>query len=339
MKQLTLSFIFLIALVSASDAAVLTVSNNANSPGQYTGLQAAITAASDGDSIYISGSTSGYGAISINKSLTLIGTGYNPAKQIPLVSIIGNISLDTVNSVSGASGTKLIGLNMSTLYDNYGAKHITLERNYCSSSLNLASASSYYIIRNNFLTQTSTLNNASNVLFENNIGSNTSINLSNQNSVIINHNVFLAPLGSNQYCMSQVSSAIITNNIFWGTSPMNSNVIGNTFNNNLTYQTINNTLPGASNTGTGNLPGVNPQFVNAPNPVIDFSYDYNVSAASPAHNAGTDGTDLGVFGGASSMPDLTGMPAIPQVYQMNINTPVIPPGGSLDVDFKARKNN
>jgi hypothetical protein len=39
------------------------------------------------------------------------------------------------------------------------------------------------------------------------------------------------------------------------------------------------------------------------------------------------------------MPDLTGMPPIPQMILMDINTPIILPGSNLNVTFKARKNN
>jgi hypothetical protein len=39
------------------------------------------------------------------------------------------------------------------------------------------------------------------------------------------------------------------------------------------------------------------------------------------------------------MPNLTGMPAIPQMVQMNIANPVVAPAGNLNVTFKAKKNN
>jgi len=42
-------------------AAILTVNNNSTSPGQYTSLQAAITAAHAGDTLLVSGSNTDYG--------------------------------------------------------------------------------------------------------------------------------------------------------------------------------------------------------------------------------------------------------------------------------------
>src|SRR5579864_1459109 len=59
-------------------AHVITVSNNAVNAGKYTNLQTAVNAASSGDTIYVSGSPTSYGAITISTPrLTLIGAGYN----------------------------------------------------------------------------------------------------------------------------------------------------------------------------------------------------------------------------------------------------------------------
>lgn len=178
-----------------------------------------------------------------------------------------------------------------------------------------------------------------NLLIQNNLFYSTVFYTSIQNSVLINHNVFMNTIGSGQYCLYGISFATISNNIFWSTSPLNSNVGNCIFNNNVTYQTVNDAIPGASNSGSGNLVSTNPQFVNVPAPAINLADNYNVTGASPAHNAGTDGTDLGIYGGAAPMPDLTGMPGIPQMIQMNIMNPVITPGTNLNVNFKARKNN
>src|SRR5690348_3604854 len=103
MKQYVLTSILALSLALNSFATVITVDNNANSPGQYSGLQTAINSAAPGDTLYVSGSVTSYGNVTINRRLTVIGTGYNPLKQMPLVSTVGTITLDSVLSVSGAS--------------------------------------------------------------------------------------------------------------------------------------------------------------------------------------------------------------------------------------------
>lgn len=324
-------------------ATVITVDNNANSAGQYIGLQPAIDAANAGDSIYISGSTTSYGYASLNKRLVLFGTGYNPAKQNPIVSTVGNIAFDTVVSVSGASGSRIYGLQIAGGYlvDNYGAKNVIIERNYFNASyIQLHASTSGIVFRNNVIYNNHVylIAGTSNIMFENNLMYGGSIRTGNQPSLVINHNVFMNPVANGE-ALYQISFATVTNNIFWGPTPLGSSVTNNTFNNNLTFQTSNDAIPGASNSGSGNLVSVSPQFVNVPSPGLDFSYNYNVTNASAAHNAATDGTDLGVFGGASAMPNITGMPAIPQMVEMLISNPVVAPAGNLNVTFKAKKNN
>jgi len=232
-------------------------------------------------------------------------------------------------------------LNSGTLNDNYGAKNVIIERNlFSSTSSSLHANSSGIVYRNNIFTNGNIyLNGATNVLIENNMMYAGAIHYDSQPSVIINHNIFMGNVGSGGYSIYQVSFAAISNNIFWGTTPLGTNVTSNMFDHNLTFQTSNDVIPGGSNSGSGNLVGINPLFVNAGSPGISFGYDYNVTNASPANNAGTDGTDLGIYGGVNPMPNLTGMPAIPQMTEMLIANPVVAPAGNLNVTFKAKKNN
>jgi len=339
MKTTMCTLLCVLTSALGSFAAVLTVDNNANSAGQYTNLQTAINAASDGDTIYVSGSTANYGDATIRKRLTLFGTGYNPLKQQPLVSAVSTLYLDTLISVSGASGTVIAGFSMNGINHNYGAKNTRVERNHIYSTIGLNAGSANCIIRHNMFNGNISINNATSVLIENNIIHHNTIYYSNQPSVIISHNLFMGNIGTGLYSLFQISSATVINNIFWGASPLGNSVNSNVLNNNLTFQTPNDAIPGGSNSGSGNLVSTNPQFVNAPSPGISYSYDYNLAAASAANNAGTDGTDLGVYGGANTLPNLSGMPPIPQITEMNIGTPVIAPGSNLGVSFKAKKNN
>src|SRR6266581_2334469 len=106
----TLLSTLLIAFAAGNSfATVTTVSNNANSPGQYANLQTAIDNAADGDTLYVHGSPTSYGTINLNRSLTLIGTGYNPQKDIPLVSVIATLYLDSVPGVKGCSNSVIEG--------------------------------------------------------------------------------------------------------------------------------------------------------------------------------------------------------------------------------------
>jgi len=324
-----------------SQASVLTVSNNANSPGQYTNLQTAIDSASPGDSIYVHGSTTSYGNVTVKKALSFFGTGHNPNKSNTLVAQVGIIQLDSLSSTSGASGTRIIGFKVNRIsgYSGTGGtKNIYISRNYfISGGTKITITGSNWIIENNIINSSSiNVNNKDNIIIRNNIFDNANINTSNQTTVLISNNIFLASFGS---ALSIVSNALITNNIFSGATPKASGVDANNFSNNITYQTSYDTIPFGTNIGSGNFVAQNPQFTNVPSNSFSYSYDFTLSPISLGKNAGTDGTDIGVYGGNKPFVDMTGSPSIPQVKNVTILNPVIPVGDSLRVIIKAKKQN
>ncbi len=337
-------FLLLISgcLFFIAEANVLTVSNNPNSPGQYMNLQTAIDSASTGDSIYIHGSATSYGSVTINKRLTLFGTGHNPNKANTLVSVIGNILLDSVATISGSSGTKIIGLKLNRITGYGGAggtKNILIQRNYfISGGTKITVTGKDWIIQNNiFYPSSVNINNNANTIIRNNIFSGAYLATSNQSTVLIANNIFFGTSPATAF--TTLSNALIANNIFSGSSPKGSNVSNNIFSNNITYQTSYDTIPFGTNTGSGNFVAQNPQFTNVVTNDFNYSYDFSLLGTSPGKNAGTDGTDVGIYGGTIPFADMTGTPAIPQVKSVLILNPVIPVGDSWRVIIKAKKQN
>lgn len=323
-----------------SQAKILTVSNNPNSPGQYTSLQTAIDSASNGDSIYVHGSSTSYGNVTVKKRISLFGTGNMPNKVNTLVSQIGNISLDTISGISGGSGTKIMGfnLNRATGYSGSGGtKNILISRNYfISGGTKITITGTGWTIENNIIYPSSiNINNNGNVTIQNNIFSGSTIITSNQPTVVISNNIFFGTSPA----FSVLNNAIIANNIFSGTSPKGTGVNTNTFSNNITYQTAYDTIPFGSNTGSGNIIAQDPLYTNVLTNAFNYSYDFSLQGTSPGKNAGTDGKDLGAYGGAKPFVDMTGTPAIPQVNSIVILNPVIQAGDSLKVVIKAKKQN
>ena len=76
-------------------AAVHTVSNVPNSVANFTTVNAAITASQAGDTIYVGGSASDYGNISLNKPVVLIGSGTFTTGQSGNVSTFSNLDLSS----------------------------------------------------------------------------------------------------------------------------------------------------------------------------------------------------------------------------------------------------
>jgi len=336
MKKIT-TLLCCIALVACNAfATVITVSNNANSPGQYTTLQAAIDAATNGDTLYVHGSPTSYGSVNLNRSLTLIGTGYNPQKDLPLVSSIGTLYLDSVPGIKGCSNSSIIGFNLQYLNGSpsgYPFTNILVKLNRIAQVNISPTTANGLIISQNLIDYLYNLQNITNLIVKNNIVYYVVSYFSNNNAVLVTNNFFFYTTVNTNTVMQDFST--ISNNIFLNLHP---NCSFSTFNNNLIFNSGNDVLPYGNNTGSGNFNGSIPLFINVPDLTgINYSYDYHLTAASPGHNGGTDGTDIGPFGGIDPLVDMTGTPPIPQIKTFNINNTVVLPTTPLDVYVKAKK--
>ena len=114
--------------------------------------------------------------------------------------------------------------------------------------------------------------------------------------------------------------------------------------NNLTVSASSDVIPFGTNTGTGNINNSSASnlFVGGMSATVGYptitTSDWHILAASPAHNTGTDGSDLGIYGGTQPMINLTGASnLIPQMTLLNISNPSLPVNDNLNVRFKARK--
>ncbi len=336
MKKKLLSLVFAAIAISAN-ATIRTVNNGTVGAGQYTSVQLAVDASAVGDTIYIHGSQTSYGDVTLNKRLVLIGAGHNvTGTQFNFKTLLGTIYLSQGNSTTLPTGSTIKGINFGSLYGSGGSllvKNITLERNYCSYISILGTG---WIIRNNFV---GSLNVGSfkNTIISNNVMTSYIAN-SDQPSVIITNNIFL----NNTY-FSSVSYATITNNIFIEPAYVNFSGSQNTWNKNImiyadpaNYQTF----PPANNTGVGNLNTSDNQFTTTIPLNISLqdatAKTWVLAASSIGFNYGTDGTNVGIYGGSYPMPNTTGATNIPQVTSMDLQNSVIPQNGTLTIELKAR---
>jgi len=348
--------------VVAKAQTVRVVDNNPGSIAAYTTVQAAIDAAVDGDIIQIKGSSTSYGDVTLNKTLTLVGNGYNPNKQNNLKTELGSIILDGKkdqfnNITNTASGSKISGIYIWSIYNNLnnasGLDNLTIENNYIMGTITIDGVSnsnpaSNWLIKNNIIgaintsINTSGANVFSNIVISNNIIKSTMTFISGYyGGVIFTNNIFTY---SGTLFFSGVSyiptNLTFSNNILFGVSP--NACTSSTFNNNISIGGSSTTFTFSNNTSLGNKENVNPLFVNAPSSTFSYSYDYNLQATSPGKNAGTDGTDIGIYGGLYPFPSggvspyvTSPLPKIPQIMEMNLINSVLPANGTLQVQIKA----
>ena len=334
-------FLFVLAVTTfTANATIRTVNNGSVGAGQYTSVQTAIDASAVGDTIYIHGSQTSYGNITLNKRLVIIGAGHHvKGTQFDFSTQLDAITLSQGNSTTLAKGSTIKGIKFSYIVGDSGASldvnDITLERNYISSYIDIKGSG--WIIRNNFTNYIS-INNFKNTIISNNV-INSYIFTSNKPSVIITNNVFLG-----NFYLSGVSYATVTNNIFIEPSALtNFSGAQNTWNKNIfIYADPANykTFPPAGNTGVGNLNTVDAQFTATIPLNINLEdatkQDWILLASSIGFKYGTDGTDVGIHGGSYPSPNNTGATNIPQIVKMDIQNSVIPQNGTLNIEFTAR---
>jgi hypothetical protein len=189
------------------------------------------------------------------------------------------------------------------------------------------------IISNNIITQST-----SNQFF------NTSIS-----NLSITNNLFIGgtDINGSRFMSGRMTDTNVSNNIFYGTNPGSngSPFERNSFLNNLTFGTSNDAVPpagtGVGNTGSGNLISVDPKFVNAPFGVVYANtMNFTLQSGSPAKNAGTDGTDIGITGGAYPATGgnyLLTTPHAPVILTLN-PAAIVPQGQPILTNVKAKSN-
>lgn len=349
MKSILL-FLTGVVTLNFAEAAVLLVNNTNNGPGQYTSIDAAITAATPGDTIYVSGSSTSYGSCTITKSIALIGAGSFAEKQNNSPSMVLAITMN-----SNVSGIVIQGFYLTSgvkFMSKTNINNVQISYNYFTSNdaINIygLSNSSNFMISNNIFDISSTgvimycsnTSGVSNIMIENNIikGSISTLNVTN---AVIRNNIFYNHLGTSgsgafyNYNGANVTNAQIINNIFYNSHPSNytTNCV---FQNNITYSST-VTYPVLDSLGN-NINNVNPLFINVPvTGGFLISNNYHLQSGSPAIGAGLGGTDIGFYGGGNPVTftgEVYGLPVVRQMYLLNSNVPL---NGNVNVKVRSTR--
>jgi hypothetical protein len=288
-------------------------------PPVYEDLQAAIDAAQAGDVIHVMPSVTSYGNIEINKPISLFGAGIIREPGKTGWSEVGAITFKT-----GASNIRLSGLKGTGTWDiGIDIDGLLIDKCVLTS-----------------LRKSSSETALANVIFSNSIFTHMSMstggisNLSIKNNIIRNASISTAHLQNNLLSGLSIQFCNVVNNIFLG----NPSGYKSTFVNNVFLANIPETRPAEvhnlryGNVVSGSVTGT-PDFENYDDSSItELSHDFHLKSDSKGKNAGTDGKDLGIYGGDTPFEDLGG--ALPAV--LSITGPVmVPAGEDVTVEIKA----
>ena len=363
MKNFTMILAFMLFATISTKATIWTVSNSGgdNQNPNFTDLQTAIDSASAGDTLYVSGSPIEYksnngsynNSMYVRKQLTIIGAGYNIESSSYLISKIYRIyftsELDTLgNIVSSGANSIIMGFKISRLEIEKGVDNVLLSRNKIDDLYIVGDYTDYCsgnIIINNLIYKITATSYCSNNTFSNNIISNSGNNSKVIDNSLISNNLFISVNSGTQFRAINFTNCTLKNNILYLSNPRN--MYSCVVKNNLLYCSGSDSSFNISST-YNNIEGQDPLFTDITEDSTQFDYvnDYHLLASSPGKNAGTDGTDVGIYGGSYPFPSggpspysTSPLPTIPQIIKLELSNYIVPKDSVIHINLKARISN
>lgn len=300
----------------------------------YDDFSPALRAAPAGATIYVPGGTFDLGVYdTINKPITIIGVGHSPDSTAAtgISNLNGSIYLNANNislfgirtgQISIIPNTRIIvdKLYISRCYTGTIVLNNS-DSGYIKNSA-ISESNIHQLVGNNFTSQIYNFT-LSNSIVRNNVQE-------VKNGII--RNCIILGLASCSSCQSgygEISNSIIENNYinsFGSSNPDNSvmnNIINSASFNCTSCALFQNNIFSVTLSST---------FVNVTSNTFSYDYDYHLKSTSIGKNAGTDGTDIGIYG--SAYPYKEGaVPPNPHISTKSIS-PTSLSNGTLPVNIK-----
>ena len=309
---------------------LIRVNNNAGADADYATLQAANDNASDGDTIYMEGSTTDYEGADISKKLTIIGPGYFLSENDSTQANSLEAKIGQINFNAGSAGSVITGIvsdNVIYIYvDNIAVTRCKLNAIYFNADID------NILVLQNYVNYISTYyyGKITNGIISNNIVA-YSISCSNTSGPLqITNNVITYVTAS--YIPINVYNSSIANNITCNSTFKIYENTGNTITNNIIAAAGTNANGNQYNVVMANV------FVDF-NSTLGYSTDgkWQLKTGSPAIGAGVSGVNCGSFGGVNPYV-LTGVPNLPHIYKAAIaGTAYSDTGLSCTIKIKSGK--
>ncbi|MEO9803414.1 MAG: hypothetical protein ABJF04_09215 [Reichenbachiella sp.] len=328
MKKTFLIFSFIsLCWTYAYTQNIHTVNPTPGSVADFPSFSEAVEAASSGDILLLHGGN--YGVQELNKTIVIYGTGYflsgNKKTQSKKVttrfekltinagaenSIISGIEIYENLQVFASNilikGNRILPDGHGTAINMSGCSSINVIGNYVGNSIHLVSGT---ILKNNFI--------------GGGLGGDADSNGTNPvDNVLIENNIIIGAPTSH---FNTVSIASFANNYVSTVSGA-----GNS-------SPTNNIFAENGDIGTSNQFNVPIESVFIGSNQTSSDTQWQLKEGSPAIEAGVGGTDVGMFGGDSPY-ELSGIPSIPNIYELKVGEVGTSKGG-LEVQIKVKANN
>jgi len=297
----------MLVLGSASAQNIYYVDNSIDESGDFTSLQDAIDVSQSGDYIYIYGSLYGYGDITINKQINIIGPGIFLDENYKDLLNKSMARVNDVNIVTGAENSYLAGLYFTGDLILHQTSNIIIEKSKIYTKQHRIEESHYIGYYRNYFSDNGSSNNtifihnfSSNISFKKNIFK--ELNLDSGQYVEFMHNIFLNQVKFN--------SATVMGNVFLGENPIDLDGLSNIKFNVLTDPT--GLIP--DNSYVRNQSSICVGFPSQNYYSTDSRFQLKDN--SPAEGAGPNGTDCGIFGSPNPYV-ISGLASVPFITELN----------------------
>ncbi len=336
MKKIGFILLLFFFSVWVSKAQNLIAVENNSTPSFFTSLDSAIVHAQNGDTVYIPGGAFAVNnnTITIDKELHLIGVGHNPDSTI--ATGMTKINAGAIYLVSGANSSSFEGFKLNgdlisgVNTSNEDVDNISITRCHFMGNIDLSRFSTNWSVTESIIDGSIEGSSQSGIqplaqlnYFSNNIIGGGYIFFGPNNQ--FKNNIFLYQ----GYNIMNVVGCIFENNIFIGGL---SNISSCTFNNNL--YTGNFVIPSDCILSNNILVlSITAIFFNfSANTNFSYTENFHLLSTCPGKNAGRDGTDIGIYGGAFPWKEGS-VPFNPHIQYQNISGSTNT-NGNLNVNIK-----
>lgn len=295
-----------------------------------TALATAYAAAQSGDTLYLSGGTFTPPSV-FDKKLMIFGAGHYVDSTLATgkTFINGNLTLTENADLFYLEGVEITGTFAIT--NNHSVNNVTIKRCKMNGLFtvpgNLSTPSHNLALIENVFANAIYLNNAQSAIVSNCI---IQINLAWSYGNVIKNNIMLFP---DAFAIHDGTNNQISNNIFIGGAL--SNGAGNIYNNNLFV--VASPQYGTTPTISGNYTGIAQTAIFVNQTGNAFNYEHNYHLQNPTTYLGTDGTQVGIYGG--TFPYKEGaVPTNPHIQVKNI-APKTDANGNLQIQIQVGAQN
>lgn len=333
MKKIILSaWLIFSMLMSYAQSPKIAVVNSMGVTTIFSDILSAYNYASNGDAIYLNGGVHHLNAL-IGKEIHIYGAGIDPDS----CNVISRTLLQVDYIGQGATNSTFEGVVFVNTLQVYTyqppPQNLKFKRCQFNSLLHLNWATNCIVEDCIILGGIQAIYTS---MIQRNIFSTSAWGIASIYGGQVRNNIFLNAW-ENIFAPDYTT---MDNNIFLGGNPISGAVNSNVYHNNLKIGTNPLAISPTdieTNTMSENLPS--DIFLNYPIVAIafDFILDFHLRSSCVGHNAGTDGTDVGIYGTNYPVPE-GWVPSNPHIYYKSVaeesNT-----NGKLPVHFKVRTGN